>query len=312
LPGGQQPKITRLSKAITALLIIIYAVYFFVPSTSTYLALVPGRTLPCVWNLVTAGFFTTNVVKLAFEVVSLLLLARLVEPMYGSKEFLKFLFIVDFSVCFMVFVAVYITYAATASGKLLYTEFSGFHGIVAGLLVAVKQIMPDHEVKLFGVLSITVKYLPSILLLVLTALAAALKQYDQLAFLYLGAYNAWVYLRFFQQQSDNAYQGDPSDDFKFSSFFPPFMATPIDAVAGLLGIVFRLRHTAGADAKGMNINGAPSMLGSDSADANRRRERGAKALEERLGMKKHGSDADVEKAAGAAPAAEGSSAAAAQ
>lgn len=31
-----------------------------------------------------------------------------------------------------------------------YSEFNGFHGILAGLLVAVKQIMPDHEVILAG------------------------------------------------------------------------------------------------------------------------------------------------------------------
>lgn len=32
-----------------------------------------------------------------------------------------------------------------------YTEFSGFHGILAGLLVAVKQIMPNQEVILGGI-----------------------------------------------------------------------------------------------------------------------------------------------------------------
>jgi hypothetical protein len=33
-----------------------------------------------------------------------------------------------------------------------YAEFSGFHGLLAALLVAVKQIMPDHEVILAGFL----------------------------------------------------------------------------------------------------------------------------------------------------------------
>jgi hypothetical protein len=35
-----------------------------------------------------------------------------------------------------------------------YTRFSGFHGVIAGLLVAVKQIMPDQEVKMFGTLKL--------------------------------------------------------------------------------------------------------------------------------------------------------------
>lgn len=54
---------TRLSKVISAILITLYAVNYFVPDTSSYLALVPGRTLPCVWNLVTAGFMITNPIE---------------------------------------------------------------------------------------------------------------------------------------------------------------------------------------------------------------------------------------------------------
>lgn len=87
----------------------------------------------------------------------MLLLTRLVEPLYGSKEFLKFLFIVNLLVCSSVFVVVYISYAISASGQLLYTEFCGFHGLVAALLVAVKQIMPHHELKFAGVLKLRVK-----------------------------------------------------------------------------------------------------------------------------------------------------------
>lgn len=43
LPGGHQPRITRLSKAITAVLVIVAAIEYYVPSTSAYIALVPGR-----------------------------------------------------------------------------------------------------------------------------------------------------------------------------------------------------------------------------------------------------------------------------
>ena len=76
---------------------------------------------------------------------------------YGSLEFLKFLFIVDFATCFSVFIVVYITYAATAWGDILYTKFYGFHGIAAGLLVALRQVMQDQEVLLFGSIKIGIK-----------------------------------------------------------------------------------------------------------------------------------------------------------
>ena len=80
--------------------------------------------------------------QLAIEVVLLLLLARVIEPMYGSKEFLKFIFLVDVVTCSAVFACVYVAFALSQSGTLLYSQFSGFHGIIAGLLVGVKQIMP--------------------------------------------------------------------------------------------------------------------------------------------------------------------------
>lgn len=57
------PAVTRLSLVVASVLVAFYAVEFFTPSSSSYLALVPGRTLPCVWNLVTSGFLETNPIK---------------------------------------------------------------------------------------------------------------------------------------------------------------------------------------------------------------------------------------------------------
>ncbi len=45
----------------------------------------------------------------------------------------------------------------TANGNLLYQQFMGFQGIIAALLVAVKQIMPLHEIKLFGTFKLKMK-----------------------------------------------------------------------------------------------------------------------------------------------------------
>lgn len=285
--------VTRLSKALSALLVIGFAVSWFVPSTVSYLSLVPGRTLPMVWNIVTSSFLITHPLVLVVDIGLLLVLARVVEPTYGSKEFLKLIFMIAISVGTVVFFAVYVTFASTMNGKLLYSEFNGFHGVLAGLLVGVKQIMPDHEIKLVGVVKLRVKYLPSILILLATAVAVALNSYLELPFVVIGTYSAWLYLRFFQQQPDSIVKGDPSDEFKFSSFFPSFLEGIIDPVASIFGTIFRLRQTSTAGAGGMQMNQAPSMLGSDAVDANRRRERGAKALEERLGQKSSGADVEA-------------------
>lgn len=120
---------------------------------------------------------------------------------------------------------------------------------------------------------VVVQYVPSIYVLVSTVVIVGLRQWPALAFLYLGTYSSWVYLRFFQQQPESTACGDPSEDFAFSSFFPEFLTPPIDAVGTVLGRVTRLQHgDAGAGGEGkplLPVVGA--ALGSNSADANRRR-----------------------------------------
>jgi hypothetical protein len=116
------------------------------------------------------------------------------------------------------------------------------------------------------------QHFPSVYVLASTVIIAALQSWHCLAFLYLGTYFAWLYLRFFQHQPETSIMGDPSEDFKFSSFFPAAMAAPIDGFAGALGKIFRLRHDAHAEAKPLLPTAATgTLLGSNAADANRRR-----------------------------------------
>lgn len=291
--GGSQSPITRLSKTISVGLVMFYLLYRFVPSTHDYLTLVPGRTLPCVWNLVTSGFISTSIYKVVFEVIAVLVLARIIEPVYGSREFLKFILLVDAMEAVATFVIVYCLFAATANPALLYLQFSGFHGILAGLLVALKQVMPEHEIKLLGFLGFKVKFIPAVYVVVGTIACLTLKQVKEAPFLLLGGYVAWLYLRFFQTQADTDVKGDPNDDFRFATFFPGFLHGPVDTVAAVLSFIFRLKHRPGSEQRQVLPPGSTSILGTDSADANRRRERGAKALQERLGMKKTTDDVEA-------------------
>ena len=60
--------------------------------------------------------------QLAGDVPGVLLVAKVVEPVYGSKEFLSFIAIINLVTSLCTFVAVYITYAATSYGILLYAH----------------------------------------------------------------------------------------------------------------------------------------------------------------------------------------------
>lgn len=102
-------------------------------------------------------------------------------------------------------------------------------------------------------------------------LSAALAQFSYIPFLLLGFYNSWVYLRFFQQQPDSQNRGDSSDDFKFSGFFPPFLAPVLDPIGYACGVVFRLRHAQVETKAPFAKVSQYSLASAADPDANRRR-----------------------------------------
>lgn len=220
--GGVNPsqgRVTRLSKIIAALMVALFAVHTFLPTVAVYLPLTPGKALFQIWSLVTAGFLTTNVLELVASVLALLMLARTIEPIYGSREFLNFIFIADFCSCFATWVVMYAMYAATATARTaddyLYHPFSGFQGIIAALLVSMKQVFPDNEFHVFGFIKLRSSNLPSLFLLLLTVAALVLKNPLVLPFAWFGAYSGWLYLRFFQHLPSARHAGDPDEDFRY-------------------------------------------------------------------------------------------------
>ena len=46
---------TPTTKAIAYVLVVSYLVNLVLPFSATYLALVPEKTIPCVWNVFTSG-----------------------------------------------------------------------------------------------------------------------------------------------------------------------------------------------------------------------------------------------------------------
>lgn len=56
---------TKLSKAIAGVVVLGYLIQLISPSTRGVLALVPGRFIPCVWNIFTAGFLEVHFYKVS-------------------------------------------------------------------------------------------------------------------------------------------------------------------------------------------------------------------------------------------------------
>ncbi|KAJ9545479.1 hypothetical protein OSB04_025186 [Centaurea solstitialis] len=270
---------TRLCKGLAVVLVSGYIAVQIFPSLLTYLALIPARTIPFGWNLITAGYIEQTVQGVLSSTIGLLFIGKLLEPIWGTREFLKFIFIVNFLTSVCVFITTISLYYVTMQENYLYVPLSGFSGVLSGLLVGVKQIIPDQEV---SPLKIKVKWLPSIMLLLAIALSFfTIAPATYLPILIFGTYIGWIYLRYFQRKQETRLKGDPSDEFAFSTFFPEFMRPVIDPIASIFDRMLCGRSEASADARGYTV-GSASLPGSDPIEATRRRERGARALEERL------------------------------
>lgn len=54
--GAGGGRFTRLSLIMSGVLCVSYLVATVMPSSTYYITLVPGKVLPCVWILITAGY----------------------------------------------------------------------------------------------------------------------------------------------------------------------------------------------------------------------------------------------------------------
>ncbi|CAM8910709.1 unnamed protein product [Rhodiola kirilowii] len=268
---------TPLCKALAGVLVCGHVLVQIFPVAVTYLALIPARTIPFAWNLITAGYLEQTIYGAVISSFGLLFLGKLLQPLWGSREFVKFIFFVNFLTSVCIFVTAIALYYITTQEIYLYIPLSGFHGILSGFLVAIKQIMPDHEL-----MKIKAKWFPSIMIILSIAiffLAPETEKY--LPTLIFGTYISWIYCRYLQKKPETNLQGDPSDEFAFSSFFPELLRPVIDPIASVFHKMFCGRFTTSNDTQDYSYGGAP-LPGSDPIEASRRRERGARALEERL------------------------------
>lgn len=271
--------ITKLCKGLAAVLVFGHIAVQIFPYAVTYVALIPARTIPFGWNLLTAGYIEQTIHGVLISTVGLLFIGKLLEPIWGSGEFLKFIFVVNFLTSVCVFIMAIVLYYITMEEIYLYMPLSGFGGALSGLLIGVKQIIPDQEL---APLKIKAKWAPSIMLFMSIVISFfTVEPATCLPMLIFGMYIGWIYLRYFQRKQETKIRGDPSDEFAFSTFFPEFFRPLIDPIASIFHQMLCGRSEASNEARGYTVGTAP-LPGSDPIEASRRRERGARALEERL------------------------------
>jgi len=295
LPYFQQQLIALLGNTSLSVKIICLTVSigYFVSFSETAIRLLtvtPGYVFPPgfrIWTIFTHWFMEFHLWEVCVDIITVGLCGKLIEPLWGKMEMLTFFALINTSVAFFGAFFYLLIYMFTVNTDVLFeTHIHGLTGYIAAVAVAVKQMMPDHIVVNTPLGKLTNRNIPLCVLLlsVLLWLVGILEGTYPIMFT-TGAILGWVYLRFYQRHS-NGSRGDMADNFTFASFFPTVLQPPIEMFSRVLyNILVKLRICRKPVRK--YDFGAPtaitiSLAGSDSHDAERRRQIALKALSERL------------------------------
>ncbi|KAF9513593.1 hypothetical protein BS47DRAFT_1296004 [Hydnum rufescens UP504] len=286
------------ARAFTILLVVssllrnLLAVYS--PGKQAYLDLVPGLTLWHPWTLITSAFVEVTIVEMALSIVILPISLRYVERLWGAVETTKFVLItVGVSNVIAVFVNIIEHIAIGQDGYFLFgMAYNGLMALQVGVLVALTQAIPEHQILLFGALGVRIKRLP-MLYVTFSNIMCILGYQSPYILIQFGWLVSWVYLRFYKRTGGDVIGasetwGDRSETFAFVNWFPPLLHKPVSILSD---VVYKSCTRAGlVKAYGQEEfetstygNGAYVHLpGGARAEAERRRAMALKALDQRL------------------------------
>jgi len=288
-------------KAVCATVLVGYCLSFSQPAIEA-LSVTPGYFLPphfYLWTALTHCYLEIHWWEVAVDLVTLILVGKLLEPLWGALEMITFFLVVNAGVGVVSAVFYYFLYMVTFNTQLLFqVHIHGLAGYLAGVSVAVKQAMPDHILFRTSMgFKFTNRNIPlSVFGLSFIMWAIGLVEGSYCTMFGSGLVISWVYLRFYQLHA-NGSRGDTADGFAFATFFPNVIQPPI---AGLGNILFTLlvklrvcrRPIRRYDVGGGSVAGAPvgaggpsisiSLPGVDNHDTERRRQIALKALSDRL------------------------------
>lgn len=283
------PRTTKYLGLAAAFFSVVSAVPGVGPSFVKCFSLVPQSTIGkfFVWNVTTAGFFETQLPAALMSIPLFVLLGRWIEPIWGAKELAVTAIVVNTAAGTATFVAMFIFYVATRSQRYIFTPIGGLSALVSTLIVAKKQISPDQPVGYLGA-AVASKHVPLIAFaLLVVASAMQIVRVGDFVFTSCGLLFGWLYLRFFQKREHM--RGDLSESFALQTFFPEPVASVVGVVSAVAFPIFKPILMSAQDGSVKDLTGIVSSVHQSSADpvdAERRRQRAQRALDERMGTSK--------------------------
>ncbi|KAH8418789.1 hypothetical protein KR222_003052, partial [Zaprionus bogoriensis] len=256
------------------------------------LSVTPGYILPngkfWIWTAFTFCFIELHWWEVIVDVITVGLCGKMLEPLWGQFEMFKFFALSNFGVSLLTTIYYLFYYMVTKNPTILFdVHIHGLAGYVAGICVAVRQIMPDHLIFKTRYGRLTNRNVPlTVLISAIICWAIGMLDGTYPAMFASGAIVSWIYLRFYQHHPNG--RGDSSESFTFVSFFPnvtqPFISLLVNPIyncclrAGVVKTPTPLRSVSASSLSSVSVQ----MPGVDPHDIERRRQIALKALSERL------------------------------
>lgn len=284
-PPPSPPKLTRLLTFLQILFSLLSQPQVLGSSITDSFALLPLSTIGAskVWNVVTAGFFDLNLVLAVFNAALFFTVGRWIEMSWGAPLLIVYLVLVNAIAGIFTYALMLAAYLLTQIDRFLFSPVATSNAMCVALLVAVKQLIPDHEIGLYS-LKLPASVLPLCYLTLMFLLTLVrLISLAHFSFTLAAFQSSWVYLRYFQRR--NGVRGDLSETFSYASLFPEPLRTIVAIFANFAFMLFKPLLAAGLTANNdaqQNPQQQAPVSKAASIDAERRRQRALRALDERL------------------------------
>lgn len=266
------------------------------PTPVAYLTLVPGTSLFFPWTFATSALVEISVIELIISLLIIPASLAYFERLWGTVETLKFIIICVTGPNIIGCAFNWIEFAVTRNAELfLYgMEYHGQMALFISLLVAFTQVIPEHQVQILGFIKARVKRLP-MAYLTFSTIMTLLGFQSPYILIQFGWFVSWIYLRFYKRNVGDSIggvvsYGDRSETFALTSWFPPFLHTPLSMLGNTVyKLGTRLHLLPTSVPHDIESGGYSQVPGGARAEAERRRALALKALDQRLANSSSGS-----------------------
>lgn len=210
-----------------------------------WMVLSPGTAIRYPWTFLTTSLSEPNPLFMVAGLTILVTIGGFLERQWGVRQYLLFMATTSIISSLISTVLVIILYAVggspTKADVLYSTHLGGLAAVVAGFMVALKQLIPEYTIKLVrGRLSFRVNELPGMYTLAAPIVLALMNRLGSVLLVNTGFFVSFVYLRFYRQDGTEM-RGDRSEAFAFVTLFPALVQPLMGRVADM---VYRLAVAA--------------------------------------------------------------------